>query len=108
MPGPHSQHKGPAKGGLALGVASHLLRVAVGESTAGPSRKAAQGEIAGLMKETVSGTAVAAHCARPGHGIDLARLTTAVPQSAPGADGPCSSSGAQGAELVHRSRHSCH
>ena len=60
MPGPHSQHKGPAKGGLALGVASHLLRVAVGESTAGPSRKAAQGEIAGLMKETVSGTAVVA------------------------------------------------
>ena len=59
MPGPHSQHKGPARG-LALGVASHLLRVAVGESTAGPSRKAAQGEIAGLMKETVSGTAVVA------------------------------------------------
>ena len=57
------------------------------------SRKAAQGEIAGLTKETVSGTAVVALRLPAGHGSDLARLT--VPQSAPGADGPYSSSGAQ-------------
>ena len=79
--------------GLALGFASHLLRVAVGESARRAPRKAAQGEIVGLMKETVSGTAVVALRLPAGHGSDLARLT--VPQSAPGADGPCSSSGAQ-------------
>lgn len=70
------------------------------------SRKATQGEIAGLTKETVSGTVVALRLPA-GSGSDLARTDTVRPAVRPRSRrAVLIIGGRSGAELAHRSRHS--